>query len=70
MRKGEAACSGALDRDAGEHGAGKSYQRAHKKYYARVMKGNMTRDEFSTWVEHAAAERDCAIGLLLYAAGS
>ena len=31
------------------------------------MKGNMTRDEFNAWVEHAAAERDYTIELLLYA---
>ena len=45
----------------------KFYKRAYKKYYARVMKGNMTRDEFNAWVEHAAAERDYTIELLLYA---
>ena len=45
----------------------KFYKRAYKKYYARVMKGNMTRDEFNAWVEHAAAERDFTIDLLLNA---
>lgn len=45
----------------------KFYKRAYKKYYARVMKGNMTRDEFNAWVEHAAAERDFTIELLLHA---
>ena len=29
-----------------------------QKYYARAMKGNMTRDEFNAWVEHAAAESE------------
>ena len=45
----------------------KFYKRAYKKYYARVMKGNMARDEFNAWVEHAAAERDFAMELLLNA---
>ena len=45
----------------------KFYKRAYKKYYARVMKGNMTRDEFNAWVEHAAAERDFTMELLLNA---
>ena len=40
---------------------------ARKKYYARAMKGNMARDEFNTWVEHAAAERDFTMELLLNA---
>jgi len=40
----------------------KIYKRAYKKYYARVMKGNMSRDDFDAWVEQAAAERDIAIG--------
>lgn len=47
----------------------KLYKRAYKKYYARVMKGNMTRDEFNTWVEHAASWRDYSMELLR-AAGS
>ena len=42
----------------------KLYKRAYKKYYARVMKGNMSREEFNAWVEHAAARRDFTIGLL------
>ena len=37
------------------------YKRAYKKYYARVMKGNMSREDFNTGVEHAAAERDFTI---------
>lgn len=36
----------------------KLYKRAYKKYYARVMKGNMSRDDFNAWVEFAAARRD------------
>lgn len=39
----------------------KLYKRAYKKYYARVMKGNMGREEFKDWAEQAAAERDDAI---------
>lgn len=42
----------------------KLYKRAYKKYYARVMKGNMDREEFNAWVEHAAAQRDFTIELL------
>ena len=42
----------------------KIYKRAYKKYYARVMKGNMTREDFNAWVEHATAERDFTIELL------
>lgn len=42
----------------------KLYKRAYKKYYARVMKGNMSREEFNAWVEHAAAQRDFTIELL------
>lgn len=38
--------------------------RAYKKYYAREMKGNMSRDNFNAWVEHAAARRDFTIELL------
>ena len=39
----------------------KIYKRAYKKYYARVMKGNMSREDFNAWVEMAAAKRDTAI---------
>ena len=42
----------------------KIYKRAYKKYYARCMKGNMSREEFDAWVEHAAAQRDFTIELL------
>ena len=41
--------------------AWKLYKRAYKKYYARVMKGNMDKEEFKIWAENAAAERDTAI---------
>ncbi len=40
------------------------YKRAYKKYYARVMKGNMSREDFNAWVKKAAAKRDTAILLL------
>lgn len=36
----------------------KLYKRAYKKYYARVMKGNMSREDFEAWAEQAAEERD------------
>lgn len=42
----------------------KLYKRAYKKYYARVMKGNMSREDFNAWAEKAAAKRDTAILLL------
>ena len=45
----------------------KIYKRAYKKYYARVMKGNMTREDFNAWAEHAAAERDFIIDRLAVA---
>ena len=44
--------------------AWKIYKRAYKKYYARVMKGNMDREDFNAWVERAAARRDTTILLL------
>ena len=44
--------------------AWKIYKRAYKKYYARVMKGNMSREEFNAWAEYAAAQRDFTIELL------
>lgn len=39
----------------------KLYKRAYKKYYARFMKGNMSREEFKAWAERAVEERDDAI---------
>lgn len=42
----------------------KLYKRAYKKYYARVMKGNMSREDFNAWVERAATKRDSTILLL------
>jgi len=41
--------------------AWKLYKRAYKKYYARVMKGHMSREDFNAWVEFAAARRDTAL---------
>ncbi len=41
--------------------AWKLYKRAYKKYYARVMKGHMDKDEFKAWAGDAAAERDATI---------
>ncbi len=41
--------------------AWKIYKRAYKKYYARLMKGTMTQEEFKAWADEAAAERDKAI---------
>ncbi len=42
----------------------KIYKRAYKKYYARVMKGNLSRKDFNAWVERAAGRRDFTIELL------
>lgn len=42
----------------------KLYKRDYKKYCARVMKGNMSREDFNAWVEKAAAQRDSSILLL------
>ncbi len=42
----------------------KIYKRAYKKYYARVMKGNMSREDFNKWVEFAAGWRDTTLLLL------
>ena len=39
----------------------KIYKRAYKKYYARMMKGNMSQERFVVWAKNAAAERDAAI---------
>ena len=39
-------------------------QAAYKKYYARFMKGNMSREEFHAWGEQAAERRDLVIALL------
>ncbi len=44
--------------------AWKLYKRAYKKYYARVMKGNMNREDFNAWVEFAAGRRDTTLLLL------
>ena len=37
------------------------YKRAYKKYYARVMKGTMTREDFNVWVQQAMELRDGTI---------
>ncbi len=44
--------------------AWKLYKRAYKKYYARVMKGNMSREDFNARVEVAAGQRDATLLLL------
>lgn len=43
-----------------EDDAWKIYKRAYKKYYARVMKNNMTRDAFDAWQAYAVKERKWA----------
>ena len=42
----------------------KLYKRAYKKYYARFMKGNMSKADFKAWVEFAVKQRDGTIRLL------
>ena len=37
------------------------YKRAYKKYYARMMKGNMTKEEFTEWTAQAQRLRDEAL---------
>lgn len=37
------------------------HQRAYKKYYARMKKGNMTQQEFGDWTVMAEKERDTAV---------
>ena len=37
------------------------HQRAYRKYYARMLKKNMTRAAFATWAEEAAALRDALL---------
>lgn len=39
----------------------KIYKRAYKKYYARYMKGNMSKSAFKDWVTQAAGDRNLAI---------
>ena len=38
-----------------------THQRAYKKYYARVLKNNMTKEEFTTWAKDAEKLRDKAL---------
>lgn len=42
----------------------KIYKRAYKKYYARFMKGKMSREDFNAWADQAAMRRDLAIVLM------
>jgi len=42
----------------------KIYKRAYKKYYARVMKGKMAREDFDAWAKWAAQRRDLTVVLL------
>ena len=39
----------------------KVHQRAYKKYYARVLKKNMTKADFEVWAREAEALRDEAL---------
>jgi len=57
----EAGARAVFERKIQDEDTWKIYKRAYKKYYARVMKGNMSREDFDAWVERAAAQRDLAI---------
>ena len=39
----------------------KVHQRAYKKYYARTMRKDMTKDEFEAWTRDAEQKRDAAL---------
>lgn len=60
----EAGARAVFEKKLQEDDAWKLYKRAYKKYYARVMKGNMSREEFNAWVEFAASQRDTTLLLL------
>lgn len=60
----EAGARAVFERKLQEEDAWKLYKRAYKKYYARVMKGNMSREDFNEWVEFAAGRRDTTLLLL------
>jgi len=60
----EAGARAVFERKLQEDDAWKLYKRAYKKYYARVMKGNMSRKDFNAWVEFAAGRRDTTLLLL------
>lgn len=50
-----------FERKIQDEEAWKLYKRAYKKYYARVMKGTMSREDFNAWVEQAAKVRDATL---------
>ncbi len=60
----EAGARAVFEKKIQEEDAWKLYKRAYKKYYARVMKGNMNREDFNAWVEFAAGRRDTTLLLL------
>lgn len=53
-----------FEKNIQEEDTWKIYKRAYKKYYTRFIKGNMSREEFSAWVERAAAQWDFTVELL------
>ena len=57
----EAGARAVFERKIQSEDAWKLYKRAYKKYYARVMKGNMSREDFNAWVEFAAGRRDTTL---------
>ncbi len=60
----EAGARAVFEKKLQEEDAWKLYKRAYKKYYARVMKGHTSREDFNTWVEFAAGRRDTTLLLL------
>jgi len=66
----EAGARAIFEKKIQEEDAWKLYKRAYKKYYARVMKGNMSREDFNEWVKYAAGRRDTTLLLLEGTRGS
>lgn len=64
----EAGARAVFEKKIQDEDAWKLYKRAYKKYYARYMKGNMSKDAFKAWAEQAALDRDDAIAQIEAAA--
>lgn len=64
----EAGARAVFEKKIQDEDAWKLYKRAYKKYYARYMKGNMSKEAFKAWAEQAALDRDDAIAQIEAAA--
>lgn len=60
----EIGASANFEQKVKNNGVWLAYKRAYKKYYARMMKGNMSREEFTRWASDAEQMRDNALDLL------